>query len=39
MNFHNMPELNWGWGYPLALLLMGGIDIYLFYRFRQAKWL
>ena len=39
MNFHNMPELNWIWGYPLALLLMGGIDIYLFYRFRQAKWL
>ena len=39
MNFHNMPELNWGWGYPLALLLMGGIDIYLFYRFRQARWL
>lgn len=39
MNFHNMPELNWIWGYPLALLLMSGIDIYLFYRFRQAKWL
>lgn len=39
MNFHNMPELNWLWGYPLALLLMAGIDIYLFYRFRQAKWL
>jgi magnesium transporter len=39
MNFHNMPELNWIWGYPLALLLMGGIDIYLFYRFRQARWL
>lgn len=39
MNFHNMPELNWIWGYPLALLLMSGIDIYLFYRFRQARWL
>jgi magnesium transporter len=22
MNFHNMPELNWAYGYPLALLLM-----------------
>ena len=22
MNFDNMPELDWGWGYPLALLLM-----------------
>ena len=20
MNFHNMPELGWSWGYPMALL-------------------
>ena len=39
MNFQHMPELNWFWGYPFALLLMGGIDSYLFYRFRKAKWL
>lgn len=39
MNFENMPELNWIWGYPVALLLMVGIDAYLFYRFRKAKWL
>jgi magnesium transporter len=39
MNFENMPELNWIWGYPVALLLMVGVDAYLFYRFRQAKWL
>ncbi|MGH7793819.1 MAG: CorA family divalent cation transporter, partial [Candidatus Binatia bacterium] len=39
MNFHNMPELNWIWGYPFALAMMAGIDLYLFYRFRQAKWL
>jgi magnesium transporter len=39
MNFQNMPELGWLWGYPFALLLMVGIDLYLFYRFRQAKWL
>jgi len=39
MNFQNMPELGWLWGYPFALLLMIGIDVYLFYRFRQAKWL
>jgi magnesium transporter len=39
MNFQHMPELNWFWGYPFALLLMGGIDLYLFYRFRKAKWL
>ena len=39
MNFEHMPELNWVWGYPLSLALMVGIDGYLFYRFRKAKWL
>jgi len=39
MNFQNMPELGWVWGYPFALAMMIGIDAYLFYRFRQAKWL
>jgi magnesium transporter len=39
MNFQHMPELYWFWGYPFALLLMAGIDLYLFYRFRRAKWL
>jgi magnesium transporter len=39
MNFQNMPELDWSFGYPVALALMAGIDFYLFYRFRQAKWL
>lgn len=39
MNFEVMPELNWAFGYPLAVGLMVAIDVYLFYRFRQAKWL
>lgn len=39
MNFEQMPELKWVWGYPLALGAMVGIDGYLFYRFRKAKWL
>jgi magnesium transporter len=39
MNFQNMPEIGWRWGYPLALVMMVGIDLYLFYRFRQANWL
>ena len=39
MNFKNMPELNWALGYPFALSLMIGIDTYLFFRFRKAKWL
>ena len=39
MNFENIPELKWAWGYPLSIALMVGIDVYLFYRFRKAKWL
>ena len=39
MNFKNMPELNWEWGYPFSVGLMVVIDAYLFYRFRKAKWL
>lgn len=39
MNFDHMPELKWVWGYPLALGSMVVIDVYLFYRFRKAKWL
>lgn len=39
MNFEYMPELRWPWGYPLVLAAMVGIDAYLFWRFRKAKWL
>ena len=39
MNFHNMPELSWEWGYPVSVATMAAIDAYLFYRFRKAKWL
>jgi magnesium transporter len=39
MNFQHMPELSWRYGYQLALLLMAGLDGYLFYRLRKAKWL
>jgi magnesium transporter len=38
MNFDNMPELGWRWGYPLALGSMVIIDLYLVYRFRKAGW-
>ena len=38
MNFQHMPELQWTFGYPYALLLMLGIDVVLFWRFRVAKW-
>jgi magnesium transporter len=39
MNFQNMPELRWVYGYPVALASMVVIDAYLAYRFRKAKWL
>ena len=39
MNFKAMPELEWTWGYPLALVLMvcAAIGPYLFFRWK--KWL
>jgi magnesium transporter len=39
MNFRNMPELGWSLGYPVVIGVMAAIDVYLFYRFRKAKWL
>jgi magnesium transporter len=38
MNFANMPELEWRWGYPVALGSMVLIDLYLVYRFRKVGW-
>lgn len=39
MNFQNMPELSWKFGYPLALGLMVAVAAYLYRRFRKAGWL
>lgn len=39
MNFKYMPELEHPMGYPLILLLMAAVDIFLFWRFRKAGWL
>ena len=39
MNFKNMPELQWQYGYPLAVGMMAAIDLYLFFRFRKSGWL
>ena len=39
MNFHFMPELNWHWGYPYALVVML-ISAWLPYKyFKIKKWL
>jgi magnesium transporter len=34
-----MPELQWSYGYPMALASMVLVDLYLVYRFRKAKWM
>jgi magnesium transporter len=39
MNFKYMPELEWSFGYPAALLLMLAICSTLYYCFRRAAWL
>ena len=39
MNFEHMPELKWRYGYLLSLLVMAGIDVYLYFRFKRARWL
>jgi magnesium transporter len=39
MNFQNIPELHFRFGYPLCLSIMLLVDLILFRRFRKAGWL
>jgi magnesium transporter len=39
MNFEHMPELDWTFGYPVALLLMLGLSVTLFAIFKRKGWL
>ncbi|MDQ6916831.1 MAG: magnesium/cobalt transporter CorA [Pseudomonadota bacterium] len=39
MNFKNMPELEWVWGYPVSVIVMVAIDIWLYFQFKKTKWL
>ncbi|MBX3622748.1 MAG: magnesium/cobalt transporter CorA [Rhizobacter sp.] len=39
MNFEQMPELKWRWGYPAALGLIAVVCGLLYRRFRRAGWL
>lgn len=39
MNFRYMPELEWHWGYPAVMLLMGAIGGMMFGFIRAKKWL
>jgi len=39
MNFQVMPELDWAWGYPFALLLMVASSVGCYFLFRWRGWL
>jgi magnesium transporter len=39
MNFQNMPELSWQWGYFSILLIMFFVGVNLIFYFRRKKWL
>ena len=39
MNFKHMPELEWPWGYPMALGLMAMTGISSFVLFRWRGWI
>ena len=39
MNFVNIPELHWGFGYFYALALMAAISLALWYYFKRVHWL
>jgi magnesium transporter len=39
MNFEQMPELKWAWGYPLVLGAMGMIAAGMLIGFRRRNWL
>jgi len=39
MNFRFMPELEWDWGYPFALLVMLTVGLVMLFYFRRRNWL
>jgi magnesium transporter len=39
MNFHAMPELDWVFGYPMALGLMVGMGLILYATFKHNRWI
>lgn len=39
MNFKAMPELQWEYGYPVALVIMATVCGYMHFRFRKSGWL
>jgi len=39
MNFTNMPELGWSFGYPLLLFIMVAVSLVLYRKFKKSGWL
>ncbi|WP_084079585.1 magnesium and cobalt transport protein CorA [Demequina sp. NBRC 110057] len=39
MNFDDMPELHWAFGYPFAICLMVGLSVALYAIFKKSKWM
>nr|WP_142120667.1 magnesium and cobalt transport protein CorA [Rarobacter faecitabidus] len=39
MNFDDMPELHWTFGYPMAIGLMVGLGVLLYVIFKRSKWM
>jgi magnesium transporter len=39
MNFRSMPELEWRWGYPLVLVVMAAIGLFMVWAFKRKRWL
>lgn len=39
MNFKSMPELDWAYGYPIALLVIVASSSFIYLRFKRAGWL
>jgi magnesium transporter len=39
MNFQEIPELHYRYGYPVCLAVMATVDVILFFLFRRARWL
>jgi len=39
MNFKYMPELDWRFGYPLVLLVMAGVALFMLVLFKKKKWI
>ena len=39
MNFRLMPELQWEYGYPVALLIIIAVCGFLYLHFKRSDWL